>query len=124
MSLCLSPRHIYAQICVNPYDYAPSEYHPSHTPMKYIKINVHILRDENGQNNFPDVDGNGNDEAIDFVKELICQANTKLANNEEMNIHTGTPPRIDTDTFDNGMYLCVLLENGRVLEQTKMIVLK
>lgn len=73
--------------------YVPDEDCPECTPIRYIKINVHIVRDENGENNFDQVVG------VQLIKDMLKRSNERWAINEPMNLHdsnTGAPPNLET----------------------------
>ena len=59
-------------------------YYPdSLTPMRYVRVNVHIMRDSAGLGNFSEEEG-----AI-YAKELIAESNKRLSHNRKMNLPKG-----------------------------------
>ncbi len=57
-------------------DYAPSEDCPECTPIRYLKVNVHVVRETGQDNNFQE-----DDMGIQVVKEILKRANRRLADN-------------------------------------------
>ncbi len=112
--------------CLDNEAYAPDTNYLDHTPMKYIRINVHWFNTADSSKNY-----NGQ-EAIDFTRGLISTANKDLARNQAMWLPKGnnTPtlpirhryvltPR-PNDPTDDGIYFhyvddesCFLIHKGR-----------
>lgn len=112
--------------CQNNEAYAPDSNYLDHTPMKYIRVNVHWFNTVDSSKNY-----NGQ-EAIDFTRSLISTANKDLERNQAMWLPSGnqTPtlpirhryvltPR-PSDPNDDGIYFhyvddesCFLIHKGR-----------
>lgn len=77
-------------------------YNPSHTPIKYVKINIHIFRDDNGNENFSEAEG------VQFVNDMLNMsswgANWVLSNLSNMNL----PPNNNTVNVGDARYRYVL----------------
>lgn len=106
--------------------YIPDTNHLDHTPIKYIRINVHWFNTADSSKNYT------GQEAIDFTKGLISTANKDLERNQAMWLPKGnqTPtlpirhryvitPR-PNDPSDDGIYFhyvddasCFLIHKGR-----------
>lgn len=63
--------------------YTPDSLHPEFTPMRYVRINVHVMQDANGENNFQGAAGRK------WIKEVIAYANDRLEHNTKMNLPHG-----------------------------------
>jgi len=97
-------------ICKDYLDYAPSLKYTDHTPMRYYKINVHIMKSKDGSTNFDEVLGKK------YVERVVRIANYKLRNNKQMKLPEGNnTPVIPTqfqyvltgqegDSSDDGIY--------------------
>ncbi len=64
--------------CRNIENYVPDTLRPYLSPMRYLRINVHIIQDGKGRHNFSEQEGRA------WVKELITQANNRLAANQKL----------------------------------------
>ncbi|MDZ4844486.1 MAG: M43 family zinc metalloprotease [Chitinophagales bacterium] len=64
-------------------NYAPDLANPSHTPMRYVRVNFHIMRDSAGTINFDESTG------VEFVKGLLADANQRLRDNRKMSLPEG-----------------------------------
>jgi len=96
--------------CDNWANYAPDSLHPEHTPVRWIRINIHIMNSTDSSHNFK------GDEAIHFVEATIARANQKLNENKQMWLPHGNhtpalPPRFQwrltgmpDDKNDRGIY--------------------
>lgn len=71
------------KLCRNSEHYIPDSTLLSATPIRFVKLNFHIIYDENGTNNFP------KEEGIEYIQQLILQANSRLANNTKMFLPIG-----------------------------------
>src|SRR6185503_3366364 len=60
-----APRRIASKACNMWSSYIPDTVHPEFTPMRYVRINVHVMQDANGKNNFQEAEGRK------WVKEMI-----------------------------------------------------
>ena len=67
---------------VNP-SYIPDTNNISHYEYRYIRINVHIVRNSDSTGNFPDDLGRA------YVKKLVEGANRRLMNNQPMQLPLG-----------------------------------
>ncbi len=67
-------------------NYIPDTNRLEHMPMRWVRVNAHIIDREDGQHNFPDPLGR------EFVRLLIEMANKRLASNVKMHL----PPNNDT----------------------------
>ncbi|MGB1204333.1 MAG: M43 family zinc metalloprotease [Chitinophagales bacterium] len=63
--------------------YAPDEMHPEHTPVKYVRVNMHFINSPKGNMNFSEAEGK------EFAKGLISSANWCLRNNKKMYLPVG-----------------------------------
>lgn len=70
-------------ICDDIMHYAPDSLHYEHTPIRYIKINVHIINSQDSSRNF-----NGEEGRL-FIKKVLEIANAKLNDNQKMNLPIG-----------------------------------
>ena len=80
------------------------------TPIKYLRVNFHIMRRADGSGNFSDEEGKSQ------ILEVLAKANKMLANNKKMNLPVGNnipvlPTRIryvltpdPNDPDDDGIY--------------------
>ena len=64
-------------------DYKPDSATVQYAPMRYVRINVHIVRKTNKTGNFSDVEGRA------YVKKLVWEANNNLRNNQKMRLPIG-----------------------------------
>ncbi len=69
--------------CLNYENYIPDSAHPDWQPTRYVRINMHIMRNSDGSNNFPE------DTGVNYVHDLLYLANDRLINNTKMSIPTG-----------------------------------
>ncbi len=58
--------------------YIPDTNYIEHTPIKELRLNFHVMQDDEGNGNFQEA------AAKQYIKNLIWVANEKLANNEKM----------------------------------------
>lgn len=72
-----------AQTCGSRQDYIPDTNRLSDFPIRYIRVNFHVIADENGQNNFDESIGN------EFIKSVYDIANYKLRVKSPMNLPVG-----------------------------------
>ncbi len=98
-------------ICKESINYAPDIDNPDHTPMRYIKINVHFIGDDKGNLNF------SGPEAKRFAERMVRVANYKLSLNDEMALPAGnSTPKLPVryryvltgktgDPGDDGIYV-------------------
>lgn len=111
--------------CSNALLYAPDTNHLQHTPMRYIRVNVHYMNSSDSSRNY-----NG-EEAIKFAKGLIGNANYDLEHNAAMFLPYGqnAPPLpiqfrlaltpVVGDKHDEGIYfhyddeLCYYIHRGK-----------
>ena len=67
--------------------YLPDSVHPEFTPMRYVRINIHVMQDANGGNNFQEGQGKK------WIKEMVANANQRLEQNQKMFLpHGNTTP--------------------------------
>src|SRR5688572_24493936 len=69
--------------CTDYVNYAPDLNFPSHSPMRYVRLNFHIMKDSTGTINFDEQTG------AEFVKGLIADANQRLSINPQMSLPEG-----------------------------------
>ncbi len=69
--------------CSTMMNYAPDAANPHHTPMRYVRVNFHIINHQNGTLNFNLQDG------ITYVRGLLEHANWRLRNNEQVSLPAG-----------------------------------
>ena len=72
--------------CQDKLNYAPDLRHPEHSPIKYVRVNFHVMCDANGGGNFDEPTGRL------FINQVLTAANDKLTRNKKMNL----PPGNDT----------------------------
>lgn len=72
-------QHNFNKVCNNQMNYVPDE----EDPMRYLRINIHFLRNNEGGNNFSIEQG------LRFGRELVDGANLKLSQNTQMNLPPG-----------------------------------
>jgi len=92
-------------------NYAPDESHPEHTPVRWVRVNFHIINNADSTSNFNLEDG------IAYARGLIDAANWKLRNNQQMTLPEGNSTPVlpikyqyvitpDTDDpYDPGVYV-------------------
>ncbi len=78
--------------CNQAANYAPDAKHPEHTPIRWVRINAHIMNSSDSSRNFK------GDEARYFIRRVIETANYKLNENKQMHLPVGNntpvlPPR-------------------------------
>lgn len=69
--------------CNDALNYAPDTAHLNHTPMKYVRVNVHFMNSSDSAWNF-----NG-EEGIKYAKALIKYSNMPLSDNKKMFLPKG-----------------------------------
>ncbi len=122
-------------LCNDALNYAPDLAHIDHTPMKYIRVNVHFMNSEDSSKNLY------GDAAYDYASKLIYYANLPLAKNDKMFLPEGnnTPtlplrykyvlykqPNIKGDNgvydhFDDELYFFVRTGGNRNLGDKRVI---
>ena len=70
--------------CNDKANYEPDPEHLNHTPMKYVRVNVHVMRDGKGGGNFPD-----KEKGRMFIKKVMHSTNSKLNQNAKMFLPKG-----------------------------------
>ncbi len=70
-------------ICKESDNYAPDARYPEHTPMRYVRINIHFITSDEGERNFSGV------QAKQFAEKMVRSANYKLKVNDEMVLPVG-----------------------------------
>ena len=65
--------------CRDKMNYIPDLEHLDHSPVKIVRINVHIMRDSKGQGNFPN-----KEQGRTYVKKVLASTNGKLKQNAKM----------------------------------------
>ena len=65
--------------CRSKMNYVPNPEHLDHTPIKTIRVNFHIMRNGNGEGNFPD-----KNQGRIYVKKILQSTNQKLQQNAKM----------------------------------------
>jgi len=63
--------------------YIPDARHPEATPIRYVRVNFHIMQAADGSGNFKEAEGRK------FVRELVDQSNYRWSNNLPMNLPEG-----------------------------------
>lgn len=71
------------ELCRNPMNCIPDTNYPDHSSIKYVRVNFHIIRKDDGTGNFSDGEGR------EYVRKLLERANEKFANNQKMNLPLG-----------------------------------
>lgn len=66
--------------CTNPLSYIPDSNHLDHTPMKYIRVNIHFVNTTDSTCNY------FGQKAVDFTKELLWHMNSSIEKNHKMRI--------------------------------------
>ena len=66
------------KVCANSADYTPSIENPEHTPIRYVRVNFHIINSKDKSINLPPEIG------TPFVKMLVDSANLFLSRNQKM----------------------------------------
>ncbi len=64
-------------------NYAPDPKYPDHSPMKYLRMNFHIMNSEDGTQNMSEKRGNW------YINELMKQCNARWSDNVKMNLPVG-----------------------------------
>jgi hypothetical protein len=64
--------------------YIPDSLHPEFTPMREVRVNIHVMLDSKGQNNFPD-----NAQGRQWIKDMVRMASERLEKNQKMNLPKG-----------------------------------
>ena len=75
-----------SKICRDQLHYIPDPEHLDHTPIKYLRVNFHIMCNKDGKGNFDEITGRK------FVNQVMVAANDKLSRNKKMNL----PPDNET----------------------------
>lgn len=71
--------------CDNWVNYAPYP-NMNSVPIKYIRIDIHVIQDIDGNNNFLNIPSN-----TDFLSDIIERVNSKLTNLQELNLNVTSP---------------------------------
>jgi len=79
-----SQKNIQSKNCNAYVGYEPDTTHPEYTPIRMVRINIHVMQDSKGQNNFPD-----NKQGRQWIKDLVANANMRLSSNQKMNLPQG-----------------------------------
>lgn len=66
-----------------PSSYIPDPKHPQATPIRYVRINFHIMQRSDGTGNFNEAAGKK------FCRDLVDQSNNRWSNNLQMNLPEG-----------------------------------
>lgn len=77
------------KLCNRFANYAPDTSYPDHTPMKYVRVNFHIINNSDSTSNFR------HEEGVKYVKDLLNSCNRMLRNNRKMNL----PLKNDTEVL-------------------------
>ncbi len=67
-----------ASTCQDYEAYIPDTLHPDHMPMRYVRVNMHFLNAVDGSKNYQ------GQEALEYGRKLIDEANGHLARNRQM----------------------------------------
>lgn len=125
------------QQCCKEYDsYLPDTNYLDHTPMRYMRLNFHIMNSTDSSRNFTPAAG------TKYIKSLIGEAHKKIRNNKKMLLPVGNntavyPPRYryvltprPNAKGDDGIYfhydddLCYYVVKGRNRNNHKKDVIK
>lgn len=121
--------------CNDALNYAPDTLHLNHTPMKYIRVNVHFMNSADSSQNLY------GEEAYKYAKALIYYSNLPLEKNDKMFLPVGNTnpalpiqyryvlynqPHIEGDNgvychFDDELYFFVRVGKDRNLGDRKVI---
>ncbi len=78
------PNSLYSPgVCRDPLNYIPDTNNYHHTPVRILRINVHVMNNSDSTANFSEEEGR------DFIKRTIGAANIRLWNNVKMNLPPG-----------------------------------
>src|ERR1051325_9594187 len=66
-------RRIASKSCNQISSYIPDTLHPEYSPMRYVRVNIHVIQDANGQNNFSGAAGR------QWVKDIVATANMRVS---------------------------------------------
>ena len=69
--------------CNDALNYAPDPKYPDHTPMKYLRMNFHIMNSADGKQNMSVKRGNW------YINDLLYQCNHRMGDNSKMNLPVG-----------------------------------
>ncbi|MFK8105060.1 MAG: M43 family zinc metalloprotease [Saprospiraceae bacterium] len=69
--------------CADKMNYIPDAAHPDHFPMRYLRVNFHIMRKGDGQGHFNEKEG------VAYVQDMMKLAEGKLNSNNPMNLPPG-----------------------------------
>lgn len=69
--------------CRDQLNYIPDSNHIDHTPIKYVKVNFHVVCNSEGEGNFDEKTGRV------FINEVYDAMNDKLGRNKKMNLPPG-----------------------------------
>ena len=78
-----NPLKTNSTLCDDALNYAPDTAHLEHTPMKYIRVNVHFMNSSDSSQNFNGAEG------IEYAKSLIRYSNIPLRDNKKMFLPKG-----------------------------------
>jgi len=67
-------------LCKKPISYIPDASHINATPIRYVRVNFHIMQRNNGTGNFNEAEGR------EFCRKLVDESNIRWSNNEKMNL--------------------------------------
>lgn len=73
-----APRRLASKSCNVWSSYLPDSMHPEFTPIRYVRINIHVMQDANGKYNFQEAPGRK------WIKEMVANANQRLEQNQKM----------------------------------------
>lgn len=111
--------------CKDPLNYIPDMDHLDHTSLKKIKVNFHVIRDDNGEGNFSEEFGRK------FIKETLFEVNKSILKNSKMKLPLGNNTPVLTGRYtlemtptdyipgDDGIYFhnddehCFVINRGR-----------
>lgn len=80
--------------CRDPLNYAPDPNHYDHTPMRYVRVNLHFMNNADSTSNF------NPDEGIGYAKHMVWQANWSLWENQKMRLPIGNNTPVLTSRFE------------------------
>ncbi len=111
--------------CRQKSNYIPDATHPEHTPIRQVRVNIHYMRNAEGEGNFQEKEG------CEWTKVVLDASNKRLSSNKKMTLPEGNDtPVVPTryryqltacadDPTDDGIYfhnddeLYFILERGK-----------
>ncbi|MCY7411155.1 MAG: hypothetical protein LH473_12855 [Chitinophagales bacterium] len=69
--------------CNRPSSYLPDSLHPEFTPLRYVRISIHVMQDGKGANNF------AGEEGKKYIHQMVDAANAVMEKNSKMFLPAG-----------------------------------